>query len=47
MYRSCHVSITGKGNGTEEEEWEEKGNRATKQVGRLHCGQDVMFWVFS
>jgi len=31
MYGSCHVSITGKGNGTEEE-WEEKG---TGQQNRL------------
>lgn len=45
MYGSCHVSITGKGNGTEEE-WEEKDNRTTKQVGRFHWGQDLMSWVF-
>lgn len=46
MYRSCHVSITGKGNEMEEE-WEEKGNGATKHVGRFHGGQDLMSWVFS
>lgn len=46
MCRSCHVSITGKGNGTEEE-WEEKGMRTTKWVGRFNQARDFMFWVFS
>lgn len=46
MNRSCHVSISGKGNGLEEE-WEEKGNRTRKKVGRFHLGWDTMFWVFS
>lgn len=45
VYRSCNVSISGKGNGTEEE-WEEKGRTTTKQVGRFHLGQDLMSWVF-
>lgn len=45
MNRTCHVSISGKGNRLEEE-GEEKGNRTRKQVGRFYLGQDTMSWVF-